>query len=234
MKERITFISDMHGMYKDLPLDEIEGTLIVAGDFSNVGYPHEIQEFCEWFDALKYYDNKIFIAGNHDRGFEDNPKSAMQIVNSFKNIEYLQDDLLLIGDDYEDMIKVWGTPHQPEFCNWAFNLPRSGAELEHVWSLIPKDIDILVTHGPPQGIMDTSGPPWSKADLGCELLLKRVKEIKPKIHVFGHVHGGRGIEFIDGTLFINASVVNEKYQIVNKPIVIDFDFATGEYEIIYL
>jgi len=235
MKEKITFISDMHGMYKHLPLKGIEGTLIIAGDFSNVGHLGEIDKFCEYFDFLgQYYDNIVFIAGNHDLGFEDNPTKAMEIVNSYKNIDYLQDDLLLIGHDqyYGDMVKIWGSPWQPEFMGWAFNLPRSGEELEYKWGMIPIDTDILVTHCPPQGIMDTIGPPWNTPDLGCELLLKRVQEVKPKIHVFGHIHSGRGVEFKDGTLFINASILNEQYKIVNKPIVIEFDFANGEYEIL--
>jgi Icc-related predicted phosphoesterase len=128
------------------------------------------------------------------------------------------------------MIKIYGSPWQPEFYNWAFNLPRNGWELWQKWSDIPVDTDILITHGPAYGFVDkVIGRP---ENLGCELLAERIKTIKPKIHVCGHIHSGRGIIFNDGTLYINASVLDEQYNYTKKPFTIDFDFETNEWDVI--
>jgi Icc-related predicted phosphoesterase len=127
-------------------------------------------------------------------------------------------------------VKIYGSPWQPEFFNWAFNLPRKGEELKRRWNNIPTDTDILITHGPAYGYVDQVI--GRTEHLGCELLADRIKEIKPKIHVCGHIHSGRNVVFDDGTLYINASVLNERYEYNYKPIVIDFDFETLDYEII--
>ena len=122
----------------------------------------------------------------------------MTEVNSYKWIDYLQDEEMSLyfdgpnGDMPEENVKIYGSPWQPEFYNWAFNLPRMGEELKAKWAAIPEDTDILLTHGPAQGHLDTSGPPYNEPLLGCELLAARIEEIKPKIHVCGHIHGGYG------------------------------------------
>lgn len=227
----ITFLSDTHTFHRHIE-DKLPGgdILIHSGDFTNIGERHDIERFCKWFDAIDNYDCKIFIAGNHDRGFEDSPEKSMQIVNSYKNIDYLQDDLLLWGEEYDSMIKIWGSPWQPEFYSWAFNLPRNGAELEYKWSQIPVDTDILITHGPPFGVLDqVKNRP---EHLGCELLAKRVDVIKPKIHCFGHIHSARGVYSNGETLFINASILDEKYRVVYDPITIDYDFEYNTYKTI--
>ena len=225
---RITFISDTHNKHKHL--GELPGgdLLIHAGDFTSQGYKHEIESFCSWFNKLENYDTKVFIAGNHDLSFEHEPDMAMQVVNSYKWIDYLQDDLLCIGEDYDSMVKIYGSPWQPEFYNWAFNLTRNGESLKEKWNQIPLDTDILITHGPAQGYLDTSGAPYNKPNLGCELLIDRIKTVKPKIHVCGHIHGGYGYKFDGDTHFINAAVLNEQYFYTHKPITVDWDKATNE------
>ena len=125
-----------------------------------------------------------------------------------------------------------GSPWQPYFHNWAFNLPRGGTELMLKWEFIPDCIDILITHGPPQGHLDISGPPYNEGDLGCELLRVKVDKQPPKIHVFGHIHGGYGYKFHNGTHFINASVLNERYDQVNNPINLEWDPVTNGIEFI--
>lgn len=223
---RITFISDTHGLHGKLDLPG--GDLIIhAGDISSMGYEHELHRFCKWFSKVDY-DNAIFIAGNHELGIEDNSVNSMNIINSYDCIDYLQDDLLILGeDDYTSRIKIYGTPWQPEFCSWAFNLPKNSNELQEKWDKIPLNTDILITHCPPFNILDKSGEPYNTPGLGCELLLNTVKKIKPKIHVFGHIHGSYGYLFKDGTHFINASVLNEQYKCVNKPISIEWDKITN-------
>ena len=230
-KIRITFISDTHNKHKQVTSSLPGGDLLIhAGDLTSMGYQHEIQGFCSWFDKLNDYDHKVFIAGNHDWGFQDNTEKIMEIVNSYKWIDYLQDDMFMFGktDNYEDMVKIWGSPWQPEFYNWAFNLPREGEELREKWALIPSDIDILVTHGPAYGYLDRVIGGWE--NLGCELLAEAIKVKKPKIHVCGHIHSGYGYIFDGETHYINASVLNEQYNYTNKPLTVDWDPETNEIE----
>jgi Icc-related predicted phosphoesterase len=228
---KITFISDSHNKHKQITEDLPGGDLLIhAGDISSMGYKHEIQQFCKWFNSIENYTVKTFIAGNHDFGFQREPKMAKEVVNSYKEIVYLQDSFLGYGVDLENYVKIYGSPWQPEFHNWAFNLPKNGLELAQKWNDIPDDTDILVTHGPAFGYLDKIMGQYD--NLGCELLTKRIKTIKPKIHVCGHIHSGRNIVFDDGTLYINASVLDEQYQYTQKPITIDFDFKTGEWEVI--
>jgi len=218
---KVTFISDTHTKqrYVNLPGGDL---LIHAGDIMNSGYSkHDITEFCEWFEAQDY-KHKIFIAGNHDRMFENHPLESETIVKDY-TVTYLQDEEIMT-----DGVKLYGTPWQPEFYNWAFNLPRTSKELEEKWNAIPKNTDILITHGPPQGHLDISGPPHNEGNLGCELLRVKVDEQPPKIHVFGHIHGSYGYKFQNGTHFINASVLNERYEQVNKPLTIDWNPETNE------
>jgi Icc-related predicted phosphoesterase len=230
---KITFISDTHNKHNQITSLLPGGDIIIhSGDISSMGYKHEIQQFCKWFGGLDNYTTKVFISGNHDFGFQDNPKEIKEIVDFYDGVSYLQDDLLLVGDNYDKMVKIYGSPWQPEFHNWAFNLPRNGWELEQKWNDIPINTDILITHGPAQGYLDTSGPPWNEPLLGCELLIKRIKEIKPKIHVCGHIHGGYGYVFDGDTHFINASVLNEKYEFVNKPLTVEWDPDTNSLEFI--
>jgi Icc-related predicted phosphoesterase len=231
---RITLISDTHTKHDELsydPKDLPGGDLLIhAGDIMNSGRnPVDIYQFCKWFNGLEQYSNKVFIAGNHDRMFENAPEEAMEIVNSYKSIDYLQDERLDLWDENDQQLVIYGSPWQPEFYNWAFNLPRQGKELEAKWAAIPTDTDILITHGPAQGHLDTSGPPYNEPNLGCPLLRHHIDTVsRPKIHVCGHIHGGYGYKFSDGTHFFNASILNERYEYVNKPVTFDWNPETNE------
>ena len=222
----ITLISDTHGKHNQITQDLPGGDLLLhAGDISSMGYQHEVQQFCKWFNNVDNYDHKIFIAGNHDWGFQNNVEKIMEIVNSYKTVNYIQDETISVGDD--KMINIYGSPWQPEFYNWAFNLPKNGVELAAKWDAIPDNTDILITHGPAFGVLDTvAGKMWD--NLGCQLLTNKIKSIKPKIHVCGHIHSGYGYYFDGDTHFINASVLNEAYQYTNKPITIDWNQETNE------
>ena len=228
MKLRITCFSDTHTRHDEITADLPGGHLLLyAGDLMNSGRNIEdIKSFCSWFDGLDAYDTKVFIAGNHDRMFQDFPEKAMEIVNSYKNITYLQDSLLEVGDD-EDTIKIYGSPWQPWFYDWAFNLPRNGMGLAAKWEAIPEDTDIVITHGPAYGYVDTVvGRRYDH--LGCELLAERLEVIKPKIHLCGHIHTGQGIMSIEHTHFINAAVLNEQYNYTQPPLTFDWDSDTNE------
>lgn len=232
-KWKITCISDTHTKHNKLDGFLPGGDILIhSGDLSSRGYLNEIEDFFKWYDKIDNYDHKIFIAGNHDFGFQDQLTEVKEILTNYQNINYIQDDLLVLGEgelEYNDMLKIWGTPWQPEFFNWAFNLPR-GEKLKEKWDMIPLNTDILITHGPPFGKLDYVRQ--NNINVGCEELLKRIEEIKPKINIFGHIHSGRGIVFSEGTLYINASILNDRYEFNNKPITIDFDFDTGEWDVI--
>jgi Icc-related predicted phosphoesterase len=220
---------------EDLPGGDL---LICAGDIMNSGYnKNDILDFCHWFHSLDQYDTKVFIAGNHDRMFENHPVEANMIVNNYGSVIYLQDDDLVLygdgpnGDMPENNIRIYGSPWQPEFYSWAFNLPKNGIELAAKWEAIPDNTDILITHGPAYGTLDTVAGRMND-HLGCELLAERIKVIKPKIHVCGHIHSGYGYEFKDGTHFFNASVLDEQYEYTQKPMTFDWDKENNTIEFV--
>jgi Icc-related predicted phosphoesterase len=223
----ITFISDTHTKHRYCELDLPGGDLLIhAGDLMNSGHDeNDVWEFLDWFDKQEQYKSHVFIAGNHDRFFENKPDETKNILREYPYLTYLQDHTHTI-----DGVKIYGSPWQPEFYNWAFNLPRNGVELQENWSNIPNDTEILITHGPPWGHCDVT--PYGNLNVGCELLRVRVDELKPKIHVFGHVHSGYGYYYNGHTHFINASILNERYNYENKPLTVDWNPETNELEFI--
>ena len=232
---RITVISDTHTKHGLIPLTDLPGgdLLIHAGDIMNSGYnKNDILDFCTWFHSLEQYDKKIFIAGNHDRMFENHPEGVEELLNIYFDIDYLQDEGYDLYDlDTDTSTKIYGSPWQPEFYSWAFNLPKNGIELAGKWEAIPNNTDILITHGPAFGTLDTvAGRPWD--NLGCELLAQRIEVIKPKIHVCGHIHSGYGYEFKNGTHFFNAAVLDEQYEYTQKPMTFDWDKDTNTIEFV--
>jgi Icc-related predicted phosphoesterase len=222
MKKKITFISDTHNKHKHLTskgMGNILGSgdiLVHAGDCTSMGQKHEINEFLKWFSNTEF-EHKIFIAGNHDFGFEQKTDIDQQIKDL--GVTYLFDNDITING-----IKFYGSPWQPEFYNWAFNLPR-GEELAAKWEKIPDDVDILITHGPAYGILDYAP---IGGHVGCEELYRKIVEVKPKIHVCGHIHDSYGQKSMGGIEFLNASTLNDRYEYAHKPIVVEYDTETKE------
>lgn len=209
----ITYISDTHGKHYQMTDDLPGGGIIIhAGDVSNRGLISEIKDFLDWFSKLPY-THKIFIAGNHDFGFEDIRHNSDEGIKIPNGVTYLQDDSVII-----EGIKIYGSPWQPRFFDWAFNVDR-GEAIAKKWSVIPSDVDILITHGPPYGILDKT----ERGDVvGCEELYFKVFDVKPKVHVFGHIHEGYGMKEISDVTFINASSLNARYTYKNKPVVFEY------------
>lgn len=220
--KKITFISDSHGKHEYLTskrMGNILGSgdiLVHCGDVSNVGKPHEIKEFLDWFSNTDF-THKVFIAGNHDFGFQYVDTIAPEYIE--KGVHYLFDSGVEI-----DGIKFYGSPWQPEFYDWAFNLPR-GEKLAEKWAKIPGNTDILITHGPAYRMIDYT---IQGQMVGCEDLFNRIMEVKPKIHACGHIHWAYGQKSFNDVEFINAAVLNERYEHENKPIVVNFDEDTKE------
>jgi len=224
---RVTLISDTHQKHNRINHDLGGGDLIIhAGDFMTSGYSKvEAEQFFKWYE-LRGYDTCVFIAGNHDRIMQNIPEEMRGLLTGYKGIDYLQDEELVLEGVSHNPIKIYGSPWQPEFYNWAFNLPRNGIELAEKWNAIPDDIDILITHGPAWGYVDRVE--GRNNPLGCELLTQRIKQVKPKIHVCGHIHTGYGHYFDGNTHFFNASVLNEQYMYANLPWTFDWNPVTNE------
>ena len=185
--------------------------LIHAGDCLGVGTLEELEDLNDWLGSLPHR-HKILIAGNHDWCFQNEPDVAQTRVT---NATYLCDSGVDIGGT-----RFWGSPWTPVFFHWAFNLDR-GQPLAERWALIPPDTDVLITHGPPAGILDNVLTGTGEQSVGCEELRSAVDRLRPRLHVFGHIHEGHGQRELGGSLFINASTCTGAFRPLNPPVVID-------------
>jgi Icc-related predicted phosphoesterase len=202
-------IADTHSRHRAVILPQGD-VLIHGGDISYRGERMEVEDFLSWF-AKQDFEYKIFIAGNHDFLFEKIKEKELEKMIP-PEIIYLNDSGVKING-----LNVWGSPITPKFFNWAFNRTRGEAIKKH-WKLIPSNTDLLITHGPPYGILDQV---INESHVGCVDLLQTVKNVKPKIHFYGHIHESYGIRNSDQTKFINACQMNELYELVNKPVVFE-------------
>ncbi|KAK4162970.1 Metallo-dependent phosphatase-like protein [Cladorrhinum sp. PSN259] len=190
----VVCISDTHN---HRPAFIPEGDILIhAGDLTLSGTFSELQDALDWMNILPH-PHKIVIAGNHDILLDalrdTSPKDAEQRANlNWGSIMYLQDSsTTIITKDDGRRIKIYGSPRTPRSGNWAFDYLRS----QDIWAnKVPEDVDILVTHGPPRGHLDSFQ--GITRGLGCVSLLKEVWRIKPRLHVFGHIHAGRGTEVV--------------------------------------
>lgn len=205
---KIVCISDTHTKHKEVILPKGD-LLIHAGDVSWVGSEPQLIDFFKWFDNQDF-KHKIFIAGNHDLMFERNPTQAQSLIP--KSIIYLEESSVTI-----EGIKIYGTPITPYFFNWAFNR-YPGQDIEQHTRKIPNDTDILISHGPPYGILDANA---KGEHCGCPSLLSKVQEVKPKLLICGHIHEGYGRQKNGKSLFINASLLDHRYDYKNPPVVVE-------------
>lgn len=201
-----------------------EGDVLVhAGDLTNMGKLPELREACDWLRSQRdRFKHIVCVGGNHDWGCEAFLKQGHEAIlrsDFFYDIHYLRDSEVIINS-----CKFYGSPWQPEFCDWAFNLARGGNKLKETWAQIPDDTDVLITHGPPMGILDHVG----NERVGCNHLRVALDRVQPRVHVFGHIHNAYGQhKLYDNqgtgrtTKFYNASICDEKYRPVNAPFVVD-------------
>jgi Icc-related predicted phosphoesterase len=205
----IDILSDTHNRH-DKFICEGGDILIHSGDFTGRGTPMEVEAFMLWLEKQEY-KYKIVIPGNHDWNLESN-------FDVWKE-EFAKRGIVLLNDSGIEIegIKIWGSPVQPWFHSWAFNRHRTeeGSNTKHPWikphwDLIPEDTEILITHGPPHGILDLVARSGG-LHVGCEHLAKRIVETQIKLHVFGHIHEGRGFEYDSQTTYVNGSSLDENY-----------------------
>jgi Icc-related predicted phosphoesterase len=208
---KVSFISDTHGVCHSKLKIKDSDLIIHAGDVSMRGLKTEVREFLEWFSDQD--GEKIFIAGNHDWFFQYKKEEIDELIAEYPSVTYLMDE----ATEFEGL-KIYGSPWQPWFYDWAFNLKR-GAEIAEKWAKIPDGLDILVTHGPVYGILDRV---QGGELVGCKDLLKTIETVKPKYHVSGHIHEAYGQKQVGETTFFNASVLDRNYKFVNQPFVVEF------------
>lgn len=213
---KICCISDTHSHHRQLVIPEAD-VLIHAGDICWKGELSILEDFCFWMKELPI-KNKVLIFGNHETGFERGPKRqiAIEMVKG-SGIHYLEDSGIEI-----DGIKYWGSPVQPFFCDWEFNRQR-GKDIKKHWDKIPSDTNVIITHGPPMGMLDEAPRGFNAIEhVGCQDLLNKLCELPDlKLHTFGHIHAAYGQKQVGHTMFVNASSCTESYTPTNPPIVVE-------------
>ena len=182
-------ISDTHNLHQQLSDLPIADVLVHCGDFTDMGTEAEVLNFLNWFIDLPF-SQKIFVTGNHDLCLWD----AEKIEDLPDNVHFLQDNGCEV-----DGVKFFGV---------AYN---------HPVSLIPHNVDVLITHEPPFMILDRS----NKIHWGNLALKNRVLGINPQYHLFGHAHEAYGVEQRGKTIFANGSVLDDYYRLCNAPLLHD-------------
>jgi len=229
---KIVFFSDPHGLHYESTIPDGD-MIICCGDISLRGTRSEVNEFLDWYAELPH-KHKIFIAGNHDFWFEPDHKRNRSLRPGENPRDIIPEGIIYLEDETVEIegIKIFGSPWTPWFHSWAFNGVRCNGQenvangIKQHWDLIEEGTDIVVVHGPPSG---TFLERCKSGDMvGCVDLTNRLKEIKPKICSFGHIHEAYGTDDMpheDGkvTRLINCSVLNLQYYTTNKPVVVDWD-----------
>ena len=216
---RIVAVADTHMGHRELQVPDGD-VFIHAGDLCRFGILPELEEAARWIRALPHR-HKIVVAGNHDWAFVNEREAARAL---FDDVTYLEDTSAHIRG-----LHFYGSPWQPEFYNWAFNLPR-GPALAEKWARIPPDVDVLITHGPPRGLGDIAGFGARAHSTGCDDLLARVRTVRPRLHMYGHIHEDGGVWHDDGTCFANVTAWDGE----RAPTVFDVDERTHVVNVVSL
>jgi predicted phosphohydrolase len=190
---RIVAVSDTHAFHSELGAIPEGDVFVHAGDLCRHGRMDELRQAADWLRSLRH-PYKVIVAGNHDWCFLRDRPAALGMLGA--GVTYLEDAGAVI-----EGVRFWGSPWQPSYNGWAFNLPR-GAELAAKWDLIPAATDVLITHGPPHGIGDRS---WDLERSGCLDLLAAVRRVRPLLHLFGHIHQDGGFWDVEGLAFANVT-----------------------------
>lgn len=225
---KIWAISDVHG-HQSLLIPPKVDAVFFGGDCSNssqlINNHQMVSDFIIWMSTLDI-KHKVFVAGNHDVCIERNTLNIKQLMKEH-NIHYLENESITIEN-----VSIWGSPITPTFGQgWAFN--RDRGKIYKYWDEIPEGTDVVITHGPPKGILDSSYDRDGNLEhCGCANLRKRIEQIKPKYHIFGHIHNMKGVTnqgvFHDSSTdikYINASIVEDgKFgKITNNGVVFDIN-----------
>jgi Icc-related predicted phosphoesterase len=207
---RIVTISDTHTKHERLGPLPAGDILVHCGDFTASGTEVNCTEFFNWLDEQPFADI-VLIAGNHEFLAERDPTRFSQLIPD--RVTYLLNEGATVQG-----LSFWGSPYTPAFCDWAFN--STAAELKRYWSLIPERVNVLMTHGPPLGILDEVE---RGGHVGCGHLLDAIHQRKIDYHLFGHIHEAAGTFWQHGTTFINACTLDAQYRGARPPVVFDIE-----------
>ncbi len=206
-------VSDTHELHRQLTIPR--GDIFVhAGDFTMFGKrASQAADFDSWLGELPH-PVKLVIPGNHEFYIEEDEDRADQ---------YLKNATVLINQGIEAFgLKIWGSP-LTDLYGGAFGR-SSPDDLRRIYKQIPAGVDVLITHGPPHGILDRDRPQYPGA--GYMELRLAVASLKPILHVFGHIHGGYGLLREGGTIFANAAMLTDDGDVEREPLVIDLEVQT--------
>jgi Icc-related predicted phosphoesterase len=204
---RACLISDTHSFHRQIQLESVD-ILFVAGDYSLRRTEEELLDFLIWM--REQHDGYIVLtSGNHDRFYWKDTQRFLRLMKEFR-IDYLENSSTdVLG------LKIWGSPiTAPALTGLNRRFEMNEASRNEIWTSIPVDVDIVLTHCPPHGILDSS----EGFSLGCKSLFHKIKEIKPRYHLFGHIHQSYGMVEISETVFCNGALTGDVTQgIVNRP-----------------
>ncbi len=207
---KIALFSDTHALHGQINIPDAD-ILIFAGDMTHCRTAQDVSGFNRFLGGLPH-KHKIVVGGNHDHMLACDQEKAKFLLTE---ATYLLDDFVVISG-----ITIYGAPWQPIFnhraCD-AFALPR-GKALKEKWDMIPSSVDILVTHAPPAGILDQDGP----VSHGCSDLTAAVAVLKPKYHIFGHIHNHHGMIKHGSTSYINCNVQGEN-GVLRSALLLDYN-----------
>lgn len=210
MSISVTIISDTHTMHRSLSLPGGD-ILIHCGDMLDL-FDRDTAALTDidgWF-GRQDYQTILVTGGNHDLALET---ALTRTKQPFRNARYMQDERLTV-----EGLEIYAAPWVPELASHAFYLDDDA--LRDKWAAIPADLDILITHVPPTGILDRSSRGHSH---GCPHLAAEIERIAPRLHCFGHVHASAGQARIGDTLFVNASSAISGERDVRAPLVIEVE-----------
>lgn len=211
---RLVALADTHLRHERLlgaghiPYRGPDDVLVHAGDLCQYGTLDELRTAAAFLATLPHA-TKVVVAGNHDVCLQKQPVEARAILADH-GLLYLEDEVATIAG-----VRFYGSPWQPMFRVWAFGA-RRGPELAAKWARIPEDVDVLVTHAPPWGFGDRvrlgrlgarhlGGSPDREVHAGCADLRRRIEVVRPRVHLFGHIHQDRGLWRHDGILLLNVT-----------------------------
>lgn len=228
---KVAHISDTHLVpFKDAisEIGEVD-VLIHSGDATFTGrYEELVPFFNELKEIASFVKHVIFVPGNHDKSFESKPHKVRKWVEEVG----LPDNVHLLverGIEIEGY-KFYGHPHTPAFFDWAFNYERNSTIAKGIYNRIPEDTDVVITHGPPYGVLDLTYPRYEM--VGCEVFLESLGRLKDlKLSCFGHIHESYGVTRFNDVLFSNASFMNERYDQFrpNSPHLYELSNSRAEY-----
>jgi len=216
---KLVIISDVHGKWNKITIPECD-VLISCGDYSFRGERHMVRDFHKWLEKQPA-KHIISVQGNHEVGVEKEFDLMKRVaLEECPRVHFIDEGRVEI-----DGIKFYGSAITPYFFNWAWNRYR-GEDIKKHWDKIPLDTQILISHGPPAGILDAvyfSDGVTTREKVGCEDLMEKIKELKDlKLHCFGHIHCSAGERDFNGVKYINASICDEQYLPTNPVRVFEF------------